>query len=522
MSAHRLNWMGTRPVLLGLGCALVLIGTEPVMATEGSPLSAIDWLSDSIVEPGEDPAPQSDAPVASLPSDISVMPLDAPTPDRAGLRPARDLNLDADLWGRSSAADLARALVDLPDGAEAPPSVRRFLNELLTLEFKPPIDAAIDDSFFLARIDRLLSMGQLERAEALLEIAGLDDAERFRRAFDIALLRGTETEACRTIEETPDLSPTYPARIFCLARLGEWDVAALTLGNAEALGILTPDEDALLLHFLDPELFEGKPVPEPPRQSTPLLFRLYEAVGERIPTDQLPVAFAVTDLGSTVGWKARLRAAERLVAADALSFEALIGVFTERKPAASGGIWERVAALQSLLSALETGRSKQVNNTLSAAWIAAGRGGFDTDFAEWITPQLGDYELTGPARHLAFEMALRAGRVDRAEVLASDAADDRFLLALATGSGSASPGTSLLNQSVLRGLVALSPGATFEALIEDDRKGEALFRALGHLKRGAAGNPRATQQSLALLRTLGLEELARRVAVELILMDGAA
>ena len=119
-------------------------------------------------------------------------------------------------------------------------------------------------------------------------------------------------------------------------------------------------------------------------------------------------------------------------------------------------------------------------------------------------------------------MALRAGRVDRAEVLASDAADDRFLLALATGSGSASPGTSLLNQSVLRGLVALSPGATFEALIEDDRKGEALFRALGHLKRGAAGNPRATQQSLALLRTLGLEELARQVAVELILMDGAA
>lgn len=515
--------MGTRLCLTGLCCVCLLGGgTKPVAGESGAPLSAIDWLSNSIAEPVDETAPRVDVPLATLPSDITVLPLDAPAPDQAGLRPAGELNLDAGLWGRSSAADLARALVDLPDGSEAPPSVNRFLTDLLTLSFDPPIDAAIDDAFFLARVDRLLVAGQLDPAEALLVAAGLDEPERFRRAFDIALLKGTETEACRVIEETPDLSPTYPARIFCLARLGEWDVAALTLGNAEALGILTPEEDALLLHFLDPELFEGEPVPAPTRQVTPLLFRLYEAVGERMPTDHLPVAFALADLGSTVGWKARLRAAERLTAADALSFEDLIGVFSERKPAASGGIWERVSALQALVAAIGTGRSEKVNSTLSAAWIAAGQGGYDTALAEWAVPRLTDIELKGPARHLAFEMALRAGRFDIAQGLAGDTDDDRFLLRLATGQGGASPGRSLLNRSVLQGLVAIGPGPAFEALIEDNRRGEALFRALQQLTREAGGNPQATEHSLALLRELGLEALARQIAVELVLMDGAA
>ena len=491
-------------------------------AQDAAPLSAIDWLSDSISVPAVEPPPVTDIPLATLPSNITVLPLDTPTPDSVGLQPASDLNLDAGLWGRSSAADLARALMELPDGADAPPALRRFLTRLLTSEFDPPIDAAIDDSFFLARVDRLLAAGQLGKADALIELAGTTEAERFRRSFDIALLRGTETEACQIVETTPELLPTYPTRIFCLARLGQWDVAALTLRNAEALGILTPEEDALLLHFLDPELFEGEDIPAPPRVPTPLLFRLFEAVGERIPTDQLPVAFAFADLGSTVGWQARLRATERLIATEALSFEQAIPVFRERKPAASGGIWERVGALQALLAALDKRDLDTLNNTLSAAWNVARRGGFEAAMAEWVTPRLTDYDLSGSAKDAAFEMALFSGDLDQAEAFVSETPEDQFLLALAQGQGSAVPGANPLNQSILRGLGALSPGRTFEALVRDDRSGEALFRALEALKRGAVGNPRATRQSLALLRQLGLGDLARQVAVELILIDGAA
>lgn len=493
-----------------------------VIAEEGAPLSAIDWLSDSISVPVETPNPDVEAPLASLPSDVTVMSLDAPVPDTAGLREAADLGLESGLWGRSAAADLARSLAELPDGSEAPPSVTRFLHDLLTARFEPPIDSAIDDSFFLARVDRLLTMGQLASAEGLIKAAGETEAQRFRRLFDIALLTGVETAACRTVENTPDLSPTYPTRIFCLARLGQWDVAALTLGNAEALGILTPEEDALLLHFLDPELFEGEPVPEPPRVPSPLLFRLFEAVGERIPTDQLPVAYAYADLGGSQGWKARLRATERLVAAGALGFDELIAVFSERKPAASGGVWERVAAIQAVVPAVQSERDAAINSRLSAAWIAAKEVGYGLPFAEWAVPQLGEVELTGPARHLAFEMALMAGDLEIARAFADNTPEDRFLLALASGQGGSVPGSGLLNQAVVRGLAAIEAGASYEALLADDRGGEALFRALGHLKRGAGGNPRATQNALALLRKLGLETLARQIAVELVLMDGAA
>ena len=132
-------------------------------AEEGVPLSAIDWLSDSISDPQDEVSPDTEAPLAVLPTDVTVMPLDAPVPDTVGLRASADLGMDPGLWGRSAAVDLARALMELPDGAEAPPSVLRFLRDLLTTRFDPPIDAAIDDSFFLARIDRLLAMGHLDR-----------------------------------------------------------------------------------------------------------------------------------------------------------------------------------------------------------------------------------------------------------------------------------------------------------------------------------------------------------------------
>ena len=107
---------------------------------------------------------------------------------------------------------------------------------ILQLHHLPIIDAAIDESFFLARVDRLLSMGQLDMAGDLLRAAGLDAPERFRRAFDIALLQGTETQACRALKDQMHLAPDYMARVFCTARLGDWRAAAVTLEDARSAG----------------------------------------------------------------------------------------------------------------------------------------------------------------------------------------------------------------------------------------------------------------------------------------------
>ena len=74
----------------------------------------------------------------------------------------------------------------------------------------------------------------------------------------------------------------------------------------------------------------------------------------------------------------------------------------------------------------------------------------------------------------------------------------------------------------MRGLSAIRPGEYYEALIADGRAGEALLSALSVLMEGAAGNPDQTANALALLRSLGLEDLARQAAVEVLLKEGAA
>ena len=483
-------------------------------ANDGAPLSAIDWLSDSVeLAPDETETPDIAAPDAALPPEIVVAPIDAPLPDRAGLIEARDYGVPATLWGRSSAADLTRAVQALPDMGEAPPTVRRLLHDLLILRLDPPADAVIDSSFFLARVDRLLEMAQLESAGKLIAATGSPDAQKFRRAFDIALLTGAETEACKVMIATPDLSPTYVARIFCLARGGQWEVAALTLGNAEALNILTPEEDQLLLHFLDAELFEGEPIPTPPLVPAPLMFRLYEAVGERIPTEQLPVPFAFADLDETVGWKARLRASERLVAVDAIPFSDLAEEMRQREPAASGGIWERVRAMQSLMNG---------EKNLVEAWAAAGQGGYQAEFARWMAPRLDEAELSGQEAHVSFVIGLLAQDLNLARRTAANTVEDQFLLALASGQGGRVPGYDPLSRAAVEGLASISPGFQYESLLDDGRPGEALLRALGELAEGRSGNPGSVARALTLLKELGLESQARQIAVELVLREGAA
>lgn len=504
-------------------CLGSLVLTGPSGAAEGAPLSAIDWLSDSISETQTAlPEPAGDPPASALPPAITVAPLDAPVPDRAGLLSAQGLGLSPGIWGRSAASDLARAVTDLPDARQAPPSLRRFLHDLMIARLDPPIDAGDDSSLFLARLDRLLALGRLTSASRLIDAAGPPEPQRFRRAFDIALLTGTETEACTVIEDTPEISPTYPARIFCLARGGQWDVAAITLGNAEALDILAPDEEQLLLHFLDPDLFETEPLPQPPRLPSPLIFRLYEAVGERLPTTQLPVAFAFADLAETVGWQTRLRAAERLAAVDAIPFEQLLSVYTEREPAASGAVWDRVRAVRKLLAAVETGGTDAFAAALPDAWHAAGEAHYEAALSRWLAPKLESLDLNGPAGHVAFEISLLAGRPDLAEGFAANTKEDRFLLAVAQGRGAMAPDADQLGRAVMRGLSALGPGAQYEALIEDGRSGEALLSALAILMDEPAGNPDRAANALALLRQLGLDGLARRSAVELLLKEAAA
>ncbi|MEN8896642.1 MAG: hypothetical protein ABF248_11225, partial [Yoonia sp.] len=59
----------------------------------------------------------------------------------------------------------------------------------------------------------------------------------------------------------------------------------------------------------------------------------------------------------------------------------------------------------------------------------------------------------------------------------------------------------------------------FATLVADDRLGEALLRVLLLLQDGAQSDPGDIAAALVLLRTNGLEPVARQAALQLLLME---
>ena len=506
-------------------CLCAALTAFPLAAQESGekPLSAIDWLSDTLDAPRPvvlPPAP-SDIAENALPEDVSVAPLDAERLDAVGLLSAPATGLPRNLWGASSADDLGRRLTTIATRDDLLPASRRLLNTLVMAELDPPATSGTDGRLFLARVDALLEQGLLEEADALMERAGTTTPDVFRRSFDTKLLLGTENEACTRLTSTPGLSPTLQARVFCLARGGDWTAAALTLESGEALGLIDAEAATLLARFLDPDLFEGEDPPTPPLVPSPLTFRLYEAIGEPLPTSALPLAFAQSDLRSTVGWKARATAAERLARVGALSPNRWLGIWSEHLPAASGGIWDRIDALQRFETALHRGDPQAVSSTLLDAWTAMKLSGLQPVFAELFAARLTRLPLSAEAAPIALEVALLSPTF---ETIAADTTlppDTRsaFLIGLALGDVGQTRGADPLTRAIIAGFRGHGVPVRLSTLVSDKRLGEAILRAVELLEGGAAGDLDELSDALQFLRAAGLETTARRAALELLLLE---
>jgi len=477
------------------------------------PLSAIDWLSDSIAAP---------APPALLPgpetAPISVAPLGTTTPDAVGLLPARIAGLPGTLWGPGDSTAIARAI--RAEQIDTLPALQDVLFTLLLAELDPPTGAVSEGQILLARLDKLLDLGALDQAQALVERAGPTNPALFRRWFDISLLTGQEDRACAAMRVAPDIAPTFPARIFCLARGGDWNAAALTLETGKALGFVTEDEDALLARFLDPALFEDEPPLPAPDRPSPLIFRMREAIGQPLPTTTLPLAFARADLRPTAGWKARIQAAERLARTGAISSNQMLGVWTEREPAASGGLWDRVAALQLFDVDMLSGKPSAVSDALAPAWQAMESAELERCFAALYGTRLARLGLKGEAGALAFRIGLLSDDYE-AIALAHEpqSTEDAFLIGLARGDVAGLPPLDSRAAAVQEGFANPALDPLHARLLAEGRLGEAILSAISMLTDGAHGEISDVARALALLREVGLEDVARKSALQLMLLE---
>jgi hypothetical protein len=510
-------------------CVLFLSATVAAQAQDQGPMSAVDWLSDSVAVPApfasssQSPQPlinPDEPPVANsvVTPQISVTPLDSPSPDPIGLLPSEVTGFPAGLWKGSEAETLA-TLVQA-QRVDSLPAMQALLRNLLLAEADAPLGAGPDGRLFLARVDKLLDMGALEPAQALLEAANPDTPALFRRWFDVSLLTGTEGRACTAMRARPDVAPTPAARVFCLARNGDWSAAALTLNTVRALGDIADEEDALLSRFLDPDLYEGEaPFPAPSRPS-PLVFRMREAIGEPMTVAGLPRAFAHADLRSTTGWKSQLEAAERLARNGAIAPTRLFGIYMARRPAASGGVWDRVAAVQALDRALETGNAEAVAATLPAAWEAMQAVATEVAFAVHYQPRLSEVSLDADAAGLATEIGLLSPAY---EAVAMDATlrsqGDIFLHGVARGDLSDVRAVGPQQAAVFAAFTTATPPAELTAMVQNAKLGEALLRAMAVFNEGAVSSPSDVRDALAFLRSVGLEDIARRLSLEYLLLS---
>lgn len=518
----------------GLAALATAAATSAAAAQDATPLSAIPWLSDSVelAVPALPPKrPQAAATTTpGAPDAIAVTTLDPVSRDAVGLLKPDASGLPRRLWGGADAGEVRALILEHPDSG--PPAARALFRRLLLAEADPPAGSGPGSEALLARLDRLLDLGGLDEAEALILAAGPETPELFRRWFDVGLLTQKAEAQCLALRENPALSPTLPARVFCLARGGDWNAAEITLTLGQGVGAITPEQQALLARFLDPVLFEEEPEPPIPQPLTALDFTLREAVGLPRPPGQLPLAFIHGDLDRHMPMRTQAEAAERLALAGSAGPDALLAAYRSGAPAASGGIWDRAAAVQKLDAALAAGDPAGIAAALAGADAALAARGLRAALAAAYAPALAALDPAAfpeADRTRLLEILLLGGETGAAARAAGAAPDPRAAALLAAaGVGTAPPETPAdpLLAAALLGLTdrpaADERETRLAATIADGGAGLALAEALALVAPGPAIDPASLTAALFALRAAGQAEAARAVALQILLLPRSA
>lgn len=524
-----MRWIDPRSRLAGLAAGLALIASA---AAAQGPLSANDWLkgksdppnSSSAWRPG-DPVPPDAArlrptrppargqrnEIAATASTVpvGVSRLGAANSDGAGVISARQAGLPENFWVGTDLDTAIRLLGARP----SLPASDQIARRVIEAQLSPPTIPSDDriGAFFIARVDQLIADGALPSARVLLMGAGPDNAATFRRLFDMSLLLGGEGSVCNRMTTAPGITPDPAARIFCLAQSGDWPGAATIFLGGQKLDMIDPHQVELLSRYLDDFAADGADPVLPHDPMSPLSFRLHEAIGQPLPTNELPLRYAWADLDERSGWKAQLEAGERLARANVLPGGSLRQLYSAQSPAASGGVWERAAAVQALDAALMTEDPARIGPALMLAFQRMEAAGLRDAFAAMFADRIPPETLTGDAARLALWLRLWSGQTEVTRAPPDEM--DQALLALASG-GQPAPLSPALG--------ALAPifAAELPPAPDPDDKialAPALYGALADADAGIQGDVTRAARGVQTLRQLGLIADARRIATQVAL-----
>ncbi|WGI20315.1 hypothetical protein [Amylibacter sp. IMCC11727] len=446
---------------------------------------------------------------------ITSTPLSASQPDAVGILTSQQTGIPQNFWGNGDPKVIARLIAPYFDFTLH--EITALWQRIALSEIDPPARVSNPGTLLSARVAHLLNAGALDQAEALLNQAGPSTPELFQQSFEVGLLTGRAQSACATMLRNPSLAPGLKERVFCLARENDWSAAALTLTTAKSLRQIPELDAELLTLFLDPELFDESNPPPAPVPLTALDFIMREALAMPRSGQALPLAFLHQDLQRETGWRNQVIAMERLVRSQAIPPQQLIALYQDGKPSASGGVWVRVSAVQKLLRAMDVGTAEQISDALRTAYRDLNAVGLEFILSDIAADDLEGVALTPSGDRTRFFLNLL--HADNAELVADYApqtATDAFLQTLALGE---LPETA--STDIEAAILAAFQGTTFSnSLIEDAKRGqmgEAIMKSMINLIRSRHRDPAALETTIATLRIAGLEDEARRIAIQAVL-----
>lgn len=497
------------------------------IAAAQAPLSAIDWLSESIKDPPEFEVPPETAPlVETVVQDISVKKgLTPVSPDAIGLLSPSVTGFSANLWGNMSASEISELLQNYPN--EGTPEAKSLFRRILLAQTNPAPDDKQNGLVLQARVSRLLEIGALDAAEALLKFAPATNPHIFRQKFDVSILTNRTKEVCGILKSTPAISNDLSARVYCLARGGDWNAAAITLSLGASIGEIDAEREEMLIRFLDPELFEGEPDPIAPDPLGIMDFVLRESVLLPRPSGLMPLPYLYRDIGERAPLRAKMEASERLVAAGSLPSNLLFAAYREGKAASSGGVWGRAKSVQTLDKALLKGEIEDISSALSAAYNEFSNVGLleamSSEFANVLATL--EYSAEYSDTKLVVLNLLHLANISNLTWSNNSVLDDNQQLALAIVTQApliVNPAGTAMQRSIVNGLNGPLPDSSTAtqmlALLEEGRQGQAIFASLRLLSSGALADPEGVRVGLYVLSAAGQLAAARRIAVQILLL----
>ena len=178
-----------------------------------------------------------------------------------------------------------------------------------------------------------------------------------------------------------------------------------------------------------------------------------------------------------------------------------------------------MAALQKLEANMAAGNRTGIAAALPSAWAALSQARVEVPIARIHGLELAALELEGEAGRLALHMGLLSDSYEAVALAAGPTTGfDRLLVALAQGRPGEA-GNDSRAAAVREGFAATRAPARLANLVDDNRLGEAILRAMTLLSEGTLGDLDQVTDALALLRAVGLEDTARRAAIEFLILD---